>query len=250
MKTSIGIGLALLLAAAPSASAQGPVATVPLAAGEMLLELNSVGSATGRADSAEVTVQISLQGSDEADLRRQYDRIVARLRTAARDSGGDIRVDELMSYSDMTIENAVDYELNAALANSTVSAISGYSGASAAVIRLRDLSRIEALARTLNGIEGIYSDTAYRASDLSAVRRQARDNAIAAARSEADSYAASLGMRVARMARVTERVDVDFMAMMMGDTSVTNLAMSAAPGGDPNIPAHVRVGVDFILAAR
>ena len=31
-----------------------------------------------------VSIQIALQGSDEADVRRKYDRVVARLRAAAR----------------------------------------------------------------------------------------------------------------------------------------------------------------------
>ena len=248
MRASIGIGLALLLAVAPSASAQGPVATVPLAAGEVLLELNSMGSATGRADSAEVIVQIALQGSDEADLRRKYDRVVARLRAAARDTRGEIEVQELSSYSDMMMMNAAD--ANMAAFDVVEAGQSEHSGSSAATIRLRDLSRIEALTRTLEGIEGVYSDVRYSASDMSAVRRQARDSAIASARAEADSYAASMGLRVARIARVTERVEVDFMAMMMGDPAIQNLAMSGAPGSDPNVPAYVRVGVDFILAPR
>jgi len=247
MKASIGIGLALLLAVAPAASAQGPVATVPLAAGEMLLELNAMGSATARADSAEVSVQIALQGSDEADLRRKYDQVVARLRAAARDARGEIEVQELNSYADMMMNmadtNMSDFDV--------VEAGQGeHSGSSAAVIRLRDLSRIEALTRTLEGIDGVYSDVRYSASDMTSVRRQARDNAIASARAEADSYAASMNMRVARIARVTERVEIDFMAMMMGDPAIQNLVSSGAPGSDPNVPAYVRVGVDFILAPR
>lgn len=250
MRTSIGIGLALLLAIAPAASAQGPVATVPLAAGEMLLELSSMGTATGRADSAEVSIQIALQGSDEADVRRKYDRVAARLRAAARDAGGEIRIDELNSYTDMGMYNVVDIDMNATVDTSDVAGAAAGSGQAVATITLRDLSRIEALTRTLEGIEGVYSDVRYSASDMNAVRRQARDNAIASARAEADSYAASLGMRVARIARVTERVEVDFMAMMMGDPAIQNLAMAGAPGSDPNVPAYVRVGVDFILAPR
>ena len=244
---TIGIGLALLLAIAPAASAQGPVATVPLAPGEMLLELSSTGTATGRADSAEVSVQITLSGSDEADLRRKYDRVVARLRAAARDAGGEIELQELSSYADMMMNmadgNMADFDVvDAGQAE--------HSGSSGAVIRLRDLSRIEALTRTLEGVEGVYSDIRYSASDMTGVRRRARDNAIASARAEADSYAASMNMRVARIARVTERVEIDFMTLMMGgDPAIANMAM-AAQGSDPNVPAHVRVGVDFILAPR
>lgn len=247
MRTSIGIGLALLLAVAPAASAQGPVATVPLAVGEMLLELNSMGSATVRADSAELSIQIALQGSDEADLRRKYDRVVARLRAAARDAGAQIEVQELSSYADMMMNMA---DTNMAGFDVVDAGQAEHSGSSTAVIRLRDLSRIETLTRTLAGIEGVYSDTVYRASDMTAVRRQARDNAIAGARTEAESYAASMGLRVARIARVTERIELDYMAMMMGDPALMNLAMAGSPGSDPNVPAHVRVGVDFILAPR
>ncbi|WP_166039998.1 SIMPL domain-containing protein [Sphingosinicella sp. YJ22] len=251
MRGSIGLGLALLLAVAPAASAQGPVATVPLAAGEMLLELTSMGSATGRAGSAEIAIQIAISAADDRELRRQYDRIVTRLRTAARDAGGEIEIGELMSYRDMMMENAADYVTNMADFDVAGEGEAASSGSASAVIRLRDLARIAALMRTLEGIEGIYSDTTYRSSDMSAVRRQARDNAIAAARAEADSYAASLGMRVARIARVTERVEVDFMSLMMGgDPAIANLATSGAAGSDPNVPAHVRVGVDFILAPR
>ena len=250
MRTSIGIGLALLLAIAPAASAQGPVATVPLAAGEILLELSGTGTATGRADSAAVSIQISLQGSDEAEVRRKYDAVVARLRGAARDARGEIRVDELSSYADMAMYNVVDIDMNATVDTTDVTGAAVSSGQAVATITLRDLSHIEALTRTLEGIEGVYSDVRYSASDMTAVRRQARDNAIASARAEADSYAASLGMRVARIARVTERVEVDFMAMMMGDPAIQNLAMAGAPGSDPNVPAYVRVGVDFILAPR
>ncbi len=250
MRTSIGVGLALLLAVAPAASAQGPVATVPLAAGEMLLELGSMGTATVRADSAEVSIRISLQGSDEAEVRRKYDGIAARLRTAARDARGEVQVGELSSYGDMAMYNVVDIDMNATVDTSDVAGAAACSGHAVATITLRDLSRIEALTSTLEGIEGVYSDVRYSASDMNAVRRQARDNAIATARAEADSYAASLGMRVARIARVTERVEIDFMAMMMGDPTIQNLAMAGAPGSDPNVPTFVRVGVDFILAPR
>ena len=246
MRASIGIGLALLLAVAPAASAQGPVATVPLAAGVMLLELSSMGTATVRADSAELNIQIALQGSDEADLRRKYDRVVARLRAAARDAGGQIEVQDLSSYADIMM-NMGDTNIAFDVADAGQAE---HSGSSAAVIRLRDLSRIEALMRTLGGIEGVYADVNYRASDMTPVRRQARDNAIAAARTEAESYASSMGLRVARIARVTERIELDYMAMMMGDPALMNIATAAGPGSDPNVPAYVRVGVDFILAPR
>src|SRR5690349_2949911 len=98
MRISTALGVALLIAVAPAASAQGPVATVPLAVGEVLLELNSMGSATARADSAEIAVFIPVEGDDEATRTRLYRRAVDRISAAARSAGAEITADELVSY--------------------------------------------------------------------------------------------------------------------------------------------------------
>jgi len=247
MRKSIGFGLALLLAVAPAASAQGPIVSVPLAAGEVLLELNSTGRAVARADSAEVSVAIGVTGDDERAVRRDYEEIVARITAAARAAGAEIEVSDLIMYdgTDM-MENAVDYELNA-----TTAVAVGSTGSASADIRVRNLARLDPMLRSIEATGAQVSGTTYRVADDSGARRQARDNAIARARADADAYAASLNLRVARIVRVTERTGFDFMDMFAGAAGSNAMMQELATAGqDPDVETYSRIGVDFILAPR
>lgn len=252
MRISTALGVALLIAVAPAASAQGPVATVLLAVGEVLLELNSMGSATARADSAEIAVFIPVEGDDEATRTRLYRRAVDRISAAARSAGAEITADELVSYDAMA--NAIDVDMNSTVdMNIPTEAVYPSSGGGFAIIRLRNVARVDQLTQSIQQAGGEITGTTYRVSDDRAARRQARDNAIAAARAEAEAYAASLGMRVGRIARVTERTQLDFFEMMMtGGSETMNAAMAQAVGVSDgrDVQSLARVGVDFILVPR
>jgi len=251
MRLSAGIGLTLLLVAGTVASAQNPVATVPLAVGEVLLELNNTGTAMARADSVEIGVYIPVEGADEDARTRQYRRAVDRISAAVRAAGGEITADELASFDAMV--NAVDIDINSTVdMNVGMDTVYPTSAGGFATVRLRNLARLDQLTRGIQAAGGEINSTNYRVSDDSAARRQARDNAIAAARAEAESYAATLGMRVARIVRVTERTQVDFFEMMTGSGEAMNVAMAQMTGAmdGREIPTASRVGVDFILVPR
>ena len=251
MRLPVGMGVAFLLAAATAASAQDPVATVPLAVGEVLLEINANGSAVTRADAADISVHIPAEGADEAAMRRDYQRRSARISAAARPVGAEIEVEE-MAYYAMT----VDADMNAAVDTMDMNHVDGLEqpeAAGSAVIRLRNIARVDQLLRSIEEAGGSVTNTAYRTSDDGPARRQARANAIAAARADADAYAASLNMRVARMVRVTERTEVDFWSLMSGGGEAMATAMAAQMSGAADgreVPTFIRLGVDFILVPR
>jgi uncharacterized protein YggE len=79
-------------------------------------------------------------------------------------------------------------------------------------------------------------------------------DAIRRARADADAYAATMNMRVARVLRVTERGGFDMMSAMVGIDSVLTRQMEARMGGRGRSSGQIEtvalVGVDFALAPR
>jgi len=260
-------GIALALAApvlAGDAIAQA-VSTAPLAANEVLLELSATGNVTTRADLVTVQIQINAQGATEEEARREAEAQVRRVTQVARGLGvaaADIDAGEIsampvmdMMAADMNAmvmtENSVETDVTGSSIDTNMAMDSSTANAAAMIeIRLRSVDRLEALTRALDeaGVTA-FPTPAYALADPAAARREARARALAAARADAEAYAAALGLRVVRVARVSERVGMDFFSMMTNETMMRR-SMNGGAQTEPDIQTTMIVGVDYVLAPR
>jgi uncharacterized protein YggE len=273
------IALSLALAgSAPlvaAASAQSPVSMQPLAAGEVLLEINALGTVSSRADYATLTVTITAGGETEAGARTATETKIREARAALRAlgvadaaivvrpittslnpppdtfEGGDMAMTMATENTAMAVENAAMDE-NSMMAMDEVPPSPAASGQAQMEIVIRNVERVAAVQQALSG-HGIYAFggvPVYALNDAAAPRRQARAQAIQKARADAEAYAASLGMRVVRIVRVTERIGLDGLSLFVSEANALARLFSPSLLLGPDIPTMVAVGVDFALAPR
>jgi uncharacterized protein len=255
----IGLSLALAASAPLAATAQAPVMTQPLAAGEVLLEVNALGFVTSRADRATMSFTITASGENDAAARNAAQQSIAEVRTMLRGHGvtdADIRIQPINTYE---IETAMTADMNLAMDTNTTEAVEAAAAAPStsanaqAEIVVRNIDRVAGIQSALME-RGIFATTGinYALDDETVPRRQARAQAMQKARADAESYAASLNMRVVRIVRVTERLGLDVLSLAGSEyQTVSNLFMPAMMrGGGAQVPTFVAVGVDFVLAPR
>lgn len=255
-RTVIGLSLALLVSVPLIAVAQAPVTTQQLANGELLLQLGAIGVETVPADVAIMTASLMGRGETEAAARADLDRRYRALAAAAQGAGvpaSAISQSEIRASSvdDMAMMNAVAaMDDNMAMAESSPM----MSASSTVIIRVTEMGRIAAARRAIeatigNDLGSLF--VMYSLDDNRAARQAARTRALATVRAEAETYAASLNMRVARMVRISERTGVELLPHLFGDTTL----MRSVGGGpfnfrESNITVPVAVGVDFVLVPR
>ena len=257
----IGLTMALAASAPLAATAQAPVTTQPLARGEVLLEVNALGLVTTRADWAMMNFAVGSTAPDQEAAHAATERELRELRTFLHGQGitdADIHAGPINAYAndDMAMMNAMDMAVDA---NATMAAdettMTVPAGASATVgIVVRNVDNVPALQTALaqRGY-GMLGTTTYALNDDARPRGQARAQAMQKARADAEAYASSLNMRVARVVRVTERLGFDMLALAATDPQVMGRIFS--PGTmrgntEPDIPTMIVVGVDFALAPR
>jgi len=252
------IGLTLVLAASQplAATAQAPVMTQPLAAGEVLLEVNALGFVTTRADRATLGFNITGSGETEAAARAAAERNVAEVRAMLRTQGvadADIRVQPITAYADSMVAmeaNAMSMDMTD---TNTPEPAPSASANAQTEITVRNVDRVPAIQAALmeRGFFAV-SGAAYALNDDSVPRRQARAQAVQKARADAEAYAASLNMRVVRVVRVTERLGLDLLTLAGSEIELVTRIFSPltfrANGGQ--VPTVVAVGVDYALAPR
>ncbi|WP_166040001.1 SIMPL domain-containing protein [Sphingosinicella sp. YJ22] len=238
------------LPAMPSgASNSSPVPVQPLRPGEILLEVNAVGKATQRADTAQITVTVTGTGPRQADARAAADAEVQRVRSMALAAGiGAADIDDsgapppmIMTVPSIPRDPAAGPPPRIERQQRSI------------VIRTRNVAAAEALADALREDDDarVVGPT-FSVSDETPAQRRASADAIAVARAEADNYAAALGMRVERVVRVTERMGFDFMDLLMSERQRRGpSALGRLPEEDgADIPVVAYVGVDFALVPR
>jgi uncharacterized protein YggE len=121
-------------------------------------------------------------------------------------------------------------------------------------IRVRDMNRVAEVRNEIGRVEGnaalFGTNAVFTLSDPGTARSEARMRALASARADAEAYATALNMRVARLVRVTDRVGVDLIGLMMSEPGrrSTISGPETTPDGDAQVT--VPVGVDFVLAPR
>jgi uncharacterized protein YggE len=233
-------------AAAP-VSAQSRAAPT-LNPGELLLEIDAGGASHMPADQAMLRVPLISRGGTSTEARQANEALGARLLSAARSAGirdADARIVPASGTRWGFVGNEA-YENFAAAAPD----IQRTSVASTLLeIRLRDPSRFDALRAALEraGAEDV-PDPDYSLEDDIAARRAAKADALRNARAEAEAYARTLGMRVVRIIRVSERGNASF-----GDSEGLQILyrqmMGAKSGRADDVETDVRISVDFALAS-
>lgn len=249
------------LLAGQAAVAQSPVAVAPLASGEVLLEVNALGVARTRADVVTLTASVNSTGATEAAARAETDARLARLAAVARSMGVSAQGIRAMAVPMVYAPPApppppAPPRPIAVAPPAPPSAIgaarslrrSAYGNME---VRLSDPGRVDALRRALEvaGADNV-SPPVYALSDERAARRAARADALATARADAEAYAASLGLRVLRMVRVTERVGLDVLSMLGGNRNLPGRLRARGEGAGSEVETPVMVGVDFVLGPR
>lgn len=242
--------LAALAAVAAPASVGSPalaqVSTQPLSPGEVLLEVVALGRSSVSADRATLTATVTGTGATDADSARSLDAAEQRVRAAALANGvraEDISATETPIFFDVQDEPPPSESGDAPAPMAT--------SRRALEMKVRDLSRMDALRQALRdaGATNV-GDPGYEAADLAPAQRAARADALRTARAQADGYAASLGLRVVRIVRVTERVGMDMFTLFMSDPDLARRMQPNRVNNSPVVDIFMFVGVDFALAPR
>jgi len=232
---------ALALALAGAASAQS--APLELRAGEVLLEVESVGSELSRPDVMTVEAGVVTVASTATGAASANRDLARRLIDAIRGMGvapADVRTAALsvMPQFDRQVRERTGQP-----------GIIGYTATNQIDVRLRDLDRAPGIldAMLAAGANRVAGPNFALADDATA-RRTARQRAVAEARAEAEDYAAALGMRVSRVLRVSERS-----AGHYGESReivVSGSRISGTPIEPGQVRTEVRIWVDFVLAPQ
>lgn len=261
----LGLSLALAGSAPIALAVAQPVTTQPLAAGEVLLEINALGAVSRRADSATLAVSITGAGDTEAAARVATEAKIREARAALRALGvadADIRIRPVTTSPSPPMSpgyemNAVAYDMNAVAEENMAVPMEevpppAASGHASAEIIVRNVDRAMAVQRALldQGIHSAGTGIIYALADPGAARREARAQAMQKARADAEAYAASLNMRVVRIVRVTERIGLDMMALVATEPQTLMQMFGRSGMMGPDIQTMVVAGVDFVLAPR
>lgn len=249
------LGFALALGAALPAAAETPVTVQPLAAGEVLLEVNALAYVTSRADRATLSVMVTAEGADAPAARRATEAKLARVVAAVRAAGiaaEDIdagRVTTGVSYGIVSAEIAMAAAARGAQDANAASPPRTASGSATLTIAIRNVDRVETVrdALSANDVES-YQPPDYRLIENGAQRREARTQAMRKARADAESYAAALNMRIVRVVRVTERLGLGGLGLIASEADTVGNLFSRSWRRSPEVDTIVTVGVDFALA--
>lgn len=238
----LSLAASAALALAPPASARAAdVQLQPLAPGEVLLEAVATGYSRRPPDVVTVTVGVVTTGRTAraamADNAAKADRLMAAIRAAGIEAN-DVQT---TSFSVQPMSNDAMAEREGRLPK-----VMGYQATNNLELHLRDVARagevldilFEAGADTVEGPR-------FALSDPAAAQREARTAAVAAARAQAESYAAALGMRVGRMLRVEEGGYTGDEAIVITGTRLRR--SSLAPG---EIATRIAVTIDYALVPR
>jgi uncharacterized protein YggE len=126
--------------------------------------------------------------------------------------------------------------------------ITGYVARNRLALRLRDLRSAADIVNALfeagaNEVRG----PSFGLQDPAPALKAARRSAVAQARVQADTYAESLGMRIARVLRVSER---DNSIEEDGTITVTGSRIRATPIEPGEIAVRTQVWIDYALVPR
>jgi uncharacterized protein YggE len=242
-----GVSAALLAAAVLFSPAAAAAQSVPiaLAPGEVLLQVDAQGEHRARPDVMTVTAGVITTGKTAREALAANSELANRLIDAVRRAGvepRDVRTAEL-SVDPQFSEG--DRSGN----DNRVPRILGYTASNRLELRLRDLGKasdiVDALfAAGANSVRG----PVFSLADPKPAQREARRSAVATAREEADTYADALGMRVARVLRVSERGG--FETRDGENIIVTGSRVSRTPVKPGELSTRIDILIDYALVPR
>jgi hypothetical protein len=239
---------AALAAATLATAAQAQDVAIALLPGEVLLKVEAEGEHLARPDLVGIRAGVVTTGPTAKDALAANAELANRLLTAVRAAGvqpRDIQTTNL-SVTPQFAPNREepDGEMDA------VRTITGYVARNTLSLRLRDLSKASEIVNAL--FEAGANEVAgprFSLSDPAPAVRAARRAAIADARLQADTYAEALGMKVARILRVSERE-----AFHTDEEGSSIIVMGSAIRPSPLEPGEVSttgtVWIDYALVPR
>ncbi len=246
---------AVALAALPTAAqAASPVTLPQLAPGEVLLETDGFAVVRTPATSATVSTSLYGRGATQAEAERALQAEIRNFTAAAREAGAgasDISVETSSSRSD----GLRPFDIVEATGNADDAAQNRYLAQASVSARVRDVARARPLhVRFGGGGDAVmlgYGGPEYHLDDDSAARREARVQAIASARADAEAYAAAAGMRIVRILRITDRAGLDFTQLLVTEReAAARFGPRFGRSDGPAVETLAVVGVDYVLAPR
>jgi uncharacterized protein YggE len=239
--------LVLGLAQVSSQTAERPSSV--LASGEIPLEVAAKGVSTFPADKATMVLNLRCSAATSAEARklvRERADNLSRELIAAGVPSRNIAIDEPIARLGFVGNEAIQSVMDAAQQGE---AKPKRSSSLAVTVTFADLALLRRVQEMLDQKDAVTLESpSYELSDNRAARRAAIADAIQKARADADAYAASLGMRVARLTRVR---DQDAQASPFGDYGELFQKFAQqrnAPSG--RVETDVRISVEFALAPR
>lgn len=194
-RTGLAALLALAIVQAAPATAQGVPAPADAFAGTRL-DVVATGQVIRVPDIVRVSAGVATQAPTAGEALRQNAALMARARAALARAGIAERDVQTQSLQLSAIYRSGDYQRQE---------VTGYRASNTIIVRFRDVGSagrvLDALvAEGVNELQGPMLGF----DDVEAARDEARTAAIASARARAELYARALGMRVKRVAYVTE----------------------------------------------
>jgi uncharacterized protein YggE len=221
---------------------------IELRPGEVLLSVEGDGEDLSRPDVMTVRAGAVTTGSTARAALEANNQLANRLIEAVRSSGVEARDVRTANLSVTPRFNPGDEER--AERDGRRPQITGYIAQNSLELRLRDLAAapriLDALfAAGANHVVG----PSFALSDPKPAQARARIAAIADAQAEAAAYADGLGMRVARVLRVSQRGN--FNVEQGGDSIVVTGAMRRGTPVEPGeIRTAVRVWIDYAMVPK
>lgn len=239
---------AALAAAALATSAQAQDVAIALAPGEVLLKVEAEGEHLARPDLVTIRAGVVTTGRTAREALSANAELANRLLAAVRGAGvqpRDIQTRNL-SVTPQFARDPSERDDNM----EAVRTITGYLARNTLDLRLRDLGKASEIVNAL--FEAGANEVAgpkFSLSDPAPALRAARRAAIADARLQAETYAEALGMKVARILRVSEREPFD-----TDEEGSSMIVMGSAIRPSPLEPGEVsttgRVWIDYALVPR
>ncbi|WP_164857274.1 SIMPL domain-containing protein [Sphingomonas crocodyli] len=225
---------------------------VPVAAGEVPLEIVTYGSSENTAQEATMSVCVTSRSKTASEADSAARSLAEKVRAALVAQGipsSDLVLRQPGNVGRMGFvgNEAFDPEdMPAALAqmqqgNATKSATAYID------VTVRDLTKLDQIRRSLLDLNASFAaGPILKLRDEDAARRAAIADAVAKAQREADDYAAALHMRVSRIVRIKNSAPVDaaFNMNMLQRLTSSNLSASV----EDKVTTDVRVTVEFVLS--
>ena len=236
----IGAAAALALSA-PAAAQQVPIELRP---GEVLIQVETEGIYTVRPDMMTVTAGVITTGATAKEALAANAALANRLIEAVRAS--DVEARDVRT-SELTVDPRFNRD-DRRTENDVPPRILGYIARNRIELRLRDLGKAPEIINALfeagaNEVRG----PMFGLADPDPALREARKAAVREAEKEAQDYADAMGLRVARVLRVSERGGLDLGEGMIIVTGSRIMPTPVEPG---ELDVRMKVWIDYALVPR